>query len=231
MSEAAPETIDELLRRARQISGLPLAKVARDLGRDMPPDLRRHKGWIGRLMEDVLGADAGNAPVADFHRLGVELKTIPVDRHGRVRESTFVCSVPQAQPDEVRWQTSHARAKLSKILWIPILDAPDLPLAHRVIGSPLLWSPTPYEEALLAQDWREHLEVIRQGLVDTITAHDGQVLQIRPKGARADSPAWGVDERGEAILTSPRAFYLRAQFTESLLRAHFSVDPASPDGT
>lgn len=223
MSKSPPSSGDELLARAQAIAGLRLAHLAQRLGADIPADLRRHKGWIGRLLESALGADGGNAADADFSQLGIELKTIPVDLEGRPRESTFVCSVPLARPDEVCWQTSGVRKKLSHVLWIPILAEPHLAVAGRMIGTPLLWSPSPVQRRQIADDWREHLDVIRRGYVDHITAHDGQVLQIRPKGASSDSRTWSIGPNGESTLTRPRAFYLRTSFTGAVLRDHFAV--------
>lgn len=223
MSSPPPRTTSELLARASAISGLRLADVAAQLDWAVPADLRRHKGWIGRLVEAALGADAANDSRADFTELGIELKTIPVDRTGGPRESTFVCSVPLAQPDAFCWETSRTRAKLQQVLWIPVLAETTRALADRLIGSPLLWSPSAEQEQRLADDWREHLDVIRRGRVDDITAHDGRVLQIRPKGATSESTTWGVGPGGTSMLTQPRAFYLRTSFTASILERHFAL--------
>lgn len=223
MTSFRPRTTTELMDRARSLAGLRLAHLAADLDRDVPPDLRRHKGWIGRLFEDALGADGGSAARADFDQLGIELKTIPVDRTGTPRESTFVCSVPLAEPDEVRWKTSTARHKLEHILWIPVLSDEAATVGDRLVGSPLLWSPSPSQRQLLRDDWQQHLDVIRRGYVDEITAHDGRILQIRPKGASADSRTWSIGPDGESMLTHPRAFYLRTKFTASILRRHFAI--------
>ncbi len=215
-------TREALLRRARSLAGWRLDELARRYDRQVPDDLRRHKGWTGRLLEEALGISAApNERAPDFAHLGVELKTIPVDASGRPRESTFVCSVPLAAPDETTWETSAAREKLTAVLFIPILTEPGASVAERLLGTALLWIPTPDEEATLERDWRGHMEVIRQGLIDNITAHDGEALQIRPKGATADSRTWTVDARGEALLTQPRAFYLRARFTQAILARHF----------
>lgn len=210
------------MKRARRIAGLRLAHLADRLEVPVPPDLRRHKGWIGRLLEDALGADGGNAAAADFSALGIELKTIPVDRDGAPRETTFVCSVPLAEPDEVCWETSTTREKLDTVLWIPILDA-EAGVGDRLIGSPLMWSPSTARRDQLARDWKAHMDVIRRGRVDEITAADGQVLQIRPKGASADSRTWTVGPGGGSVLTLPRGFYLRRSFTAAILRDHFAI--------
>lgn len=218
-----PETERELIERAQSLAGLRLGHLAKQYGWEVPRDLRRHKGWVGRLMERALGVEVGNAAAADFAHLGVELKTIPVDGRGSPQESTFVCSVELAAPDEESWETSVACQKLTRVLWIPVLAFPSLPIGHRLIGAPLLWSPSPRQEAQLRQDWEAHMELIRWGYVESISAHDGQILQIRPKGATSASRTWGVGPGGEAVLTAPRAFYLRASFTAAILRENFAL--------
>ena len=223
MSHCPPSTIDELVLRARAFAGLRLGHVAAELDLAVPADLRRHKGWVGRLFEQILGADGGSRAGADFARLGVELKTIPVNRAGRPLETTFVCSVPLANPDDVTWKTSTAYDKLKQVLWIPVLAEPDLRIADRMVGTALLWSPSPPQHRLLADDWRAHLDTIRRGYVENITADDGVALQIRPKAASASSQTWCTGPDGESIMTLPRGFYLRRSFTESLLAEHLAA--------
>ena len=92
-----------------------------------------------------------------------------------------------------------------------------------MVGSPLWWRPGPEEEARLRRDWQEHMDVIRRGLADEITARDGEILQIRPKGASAQSTTWGRGPDDNLVLTRPRAFYLRRSFTQALLARHFAL--------
>ena len=207
--------------RASAIAGRTLAELAGRFEAAVPPDLRRHKGWVGELVERCLGASAGNRSVPDFVGLGVELKTLPVDRYGKPRETTYVCTVPLTEVEALRWADSGVLRKMTRVLWVPVLAEPDVPLAERMVGQAVLWSPSPAEEAALRQDWMSHIDTIRRGYVDQITAHDGQVLQIRPKAADASQRTWSVDPHGESILTLPRGFYLRTAFTEWILRQNF----------
>ena len=39
------------------------------------------------------------------------------------------------------WGTSHVRAKLACVLWVPLLSQRGSPPQERVVGSPLLWRP------------------------------------------------------------------------------------------
>lgn len=216
-----PRSETELLERCHAIAGVTLADLAARFGVAMPDDLKRHKGWVGQLLELALGADANSLAEPDFRAIGVELKTLPLDRSGRPRESTYVCTVPLDNGLEADWESSWVRRKLSRVLWLPVEADPAIPLAERHIGAALLWSPGTEEEASLRQDWEELSEMICMGELEQITARMGNVLQIRPKAANARVRTQSVGADGEAILTNPRGYYLRPAFTHRLLQRHY----------
>lgn len=209
--------------RARRLAGLSLGQLAEKYGIALPADLRRHKGWSGQLIEVALGASAAALPEPDFQQIGVELKTIPVDRLGRPLESTYVCTVPiEEEAMQQRWESCWVRQKLARVLWIPIEGDRGIPLGERRIGNPLLWSPSAEQEALLRSDWEELMEMICMGQVQKITARFGDILQIRPKAASATVRGHAIGEEGQRIRTNPRGFYLRSRFTAALLTQHFA---------
>lgn len=190
-------------------------------GLPVPQDLKRDKGWTGLLLERWLGASAGSKPEQDFAALGVELKTIPVDNAGRPLETTFVCVAPLTGNSGVVWETSHVRHKLKRVLWIPVEGSREIPLAVRRVGSPLLWSPSEEEEHQLRMDWEELMDLIVLGRVESITARHGEVLQLRPKAANSKALTEAIGTEGQRILTLPRGFYLKKNFTRALLARHF----------
>lgn len=218
-----PRTESELLGRAEGIAGCSLASLAEARALPVPASSRQAKGWAGQLIEGCLGASAGSLSEPDFQLIGVELKTIPVSAAGAPRESTYVCTVPlvaNAAPD---WETSNVRRKLSRVLWVPVVSEYGVPLGERLIGWPLLWSPTLAEESALKADWEELMDMVCMGELERISAHHGTHLQIRPKAADSRSRRWGVGETGEHVRTLPRGFYLRAGFTRSLLERHYAL--------
>ncbi|WP_075183153.1 DNA mismatch repair endonuclease MutH [Pantoea sp. 1.19] len=218
-----PDNEGALLARATALAGCTMAELAARAGIPVPRDLKRHKGWVGMLLELHLGASAGSKPEQDFAHLGVELKTIPVDSAGRPLETTFVCVAPLTGNTGVTWAGSHVRHKLSRVLWIPVEGDRAIPLAERRIGSPLLWSPSGAEEAMLRRDWEELMELIVLGKVEQITARHGEVLQLRPKAANSRALTEACGENGQPILTLPRGFYLKKPFTAALLARHFHL--------
>ncbi|MBX3208584.1 MAG: DNA mismatch repair endonuclease MutH [Labilithrix sp.] len=220
-----PETLDELLARARSLAGLTLGEVLRDLGLTASADPVRTKGSAGETLERALGASGGSAQVLDFPDLGVELKTIPVTAEGTPLESTYVCTLSLADAELQEWDTSWVRAKLARVLFVPLVGAHGLAWQERVVGAPLLWSPTHEQDDVLRGDFDDVVGLIGVGRIEELTAHRGRWLQVRPKArdGSARAIAWGSD--GEAIATVPRGFYLRARFTGALL-----TDPAAlPD--
>jgi DNA mismatch repair protein MutH len=218
-----PDSELALSARARALSGQTLGQLAAALGAVVPPDLAHAKGWVGGLMERALGAQAGSRAVPDFEALGIELKTLPVSRAGKPLESTFVCTIELTEIGDIEWQASRVYRKLARVLWMPIDGERTIPIAERRIGSGFLWSPSPQEQELLRFDWEELVGMIGRGDLDRITGHLGRALQVRPKAADSRARRLGFDTEGVPIAALPRGFYLRATFTEGILRRHLHL--------
>ncbi len=231
MLVAPPQSVAELMERGIQLSGRLVSDVAADLDWQVPADLRRAKGFIGRLLETALGAPAGNAQAPDFPALGVELKTIPIRADGRPVESTWVTRASLHDAAEQRWESSAVHAKLRCVLWIPVLTEPGVPPADRRIGSPLLWRPDSVEEAMLRRDWHDLMERILHGELADLDAKVGDALQLRPKGATAQERTHAVDIDGRPVMAQARGFYLRASFTRGVLLRGFGLAERSTSAT
>jgi DNA mismatch repair protein MutH len=213
--------VDELLGSARRLAGRTLGEIAEEVGSEAPLNLRQKKGWVGQLMEARLGASAGSRPVPDFEHLGVELKTLSVAPDGRPMESTYVCTVRLQELHDLHWETCWLRRKLSRVLWLCVEGDKSRPLHLRRVGRALLWEPSAAQWAAMRTDWEELTDLIRLGEVDSITAHRGNVLQIRPKAMDSSVRVTGCGEDGRPALLLPRGFYLRRQFTAELLAKNF----------
>ena len=221
-----PGSESDLLSRCRTLAGKSLGQVASELDIAVPASRSGAKGWAGQLIEHYLGASAASKPEPDFQALGIELKTIPVNRRGRAKETTFVCMTPMTVSAGLRWSDSTVRHKLERVLWVPIEADPGiLPINSRV-GNAFLWSPSAEQARVLEQDWHELIEMICFGEFDRISAKHGEYLQVRPKAASSASLARATLADGEAGLTLPRGFYLRTRFTNMLLKKKLSADDA-----
>lgn len=208
----------QLLLRCQAIEGLTFAQLATHCGLAIPEHPLQRKGWLGLAIEKALGATAGNRSLPDFIELGVELKTLPVNAQGKPAESTFITSIPLLNLHQQTWKTSQCYQKIKRVLWIPIEDDKHIPYTHRRIGRALLWSPSPENEVILEQDWQALTQMICTGFLADIHAGIGNYLQVRPKAASGKSLCYGYDENGHKVLTLPRGFYLRSQFTARILK-------------
>lgn len=218
MSVRPPLSEAELLNNAASISGKTLQQIACQQAIATPDQQHHHKGWIGQLIEHSLGASAGSLPEPDFQHIGVELKTLPLNRNGTPKESTYVCTVNLTR-SERDWNKSLVKTKLSRVLWLPVEADPNIPLAARRVGSAILWSPNHQQKIILRQDWEELTDMITTGELEQITAYQGQYLQIRPKASSARALCAGINSQGERILTLPRGFYLRTVLTSQILKS------------
>jgi DNA mismatch repair protein MutH len=228
----ASPTIDPavaaLLDRARALVGTTVGDLATSLGLSSAGDAVRTKGTPGAILEVALGATGGSSKVHDFPELGVELKTIPVDLRGVPVESTYVCTLSLADAETQEWEDSWVRAKLSRVLFVPLVAADGEPWPARRIAAPVLWSPTPEQDAVLRADFDDVVGLVGVGRIEELTAHRGRWLQVRPKAAhgRVRTVAFGAE--GEAIATIPRGFYLRTRFTGAILQDPRALPDESP---
>ncbi|MFT6507234.1 MAG: DNA mismatch repair protein MutH [Colwellia sp.] len=219
-----PKDETELLKRAQDLAGMSLGEIAAMINVEVPKDLKREKGWIGLLLEQVLGASAGSRPEPDFPHLGVELKSLPINAQGKPLETTFVCVAPLTGLVGAQWQTSHIRNKLARVLWIPVVSERSIAIAERIVGTAFIWSPSQEEEHLLALDWQELTDMIVLGNVENIHGKHGQVLQLRPKAANSEARTQAFNRHGQPFMTLPRGFYLKTTFTHALLNKHLRIN-------
>ncbi len=213
-----------LLAHARALIGVELGELADQLGLPVPAGAagpERSKGWAGQIIEHELGVETNGLSGPDFARLGIELKTVPVDRDLKPRESTAVCQIDPVAIAGESWETSTAREKLARVLFVALeVPAGARSVAERRVTAVRLWSPSPAEDRLLRADFDLFVrEYFRRGRVDAITGHLGQVMQVRPKGKNAADTRDGYDESGRPTRVGKCGFYLRPAFVASILRS------------
>lgn len=218
-----PETVSQLLTRTQAIAGLTLAELALELDVQLPADLKRDKGTVGQLIETALGACAGSKAEPDFPHLGIELKTLPIDRHGKPLESTYVCVAPLTGTVLEKFSDSWVCRKLQHVLWVPIFAEREVPLGDRVVGNGFLWQPSILQYQALQQDWEELMEQISLGGLDQIRGAHGKYLQLRPKAANSKALTAGIGSLGETVQTLPRGFYLKTNFTSAIIAEQFRI--------
>ena len=222
-----PASIEDLMDRVTALAGLRIGDVASSLGIEVPENLRQKKGFVGQLVEMALGAQSGNLAQPDFAELGIELKTLPVDKNNKPMESTYVSVVPMTDRHKQNWDTSIVAAKLKHVLWLPIEADKTIPLAARRFGMGILWRPEDSLWKELQTDYEEFMDRIVLGEVDTITADQGKWIQIRPKAANSSVLTDAIGPEGDRIKTLPRGFYIRPAMTRKILADYLNQPESS----
>ncbi|HSX20186.1 MAG TPA: DNA mismatch repair endonuclease MutH [Gammaproteobacteria bacterium] len=211
-----PKNLIELQQRCQQITGQTIGHLAETLRLPVPSNLLHAKGWMGQLIELHLGASAASKALPDFPDLGIELKTVPVDGKNKPLESTYVCTV-QANEFALNWHESWVCQKLKHVLWVPVRSDKSLPIAKRVIQSPIFWHMDAATENTMRTDWEELMEMLQLGYGKELSAKYGTILHIRPKAANSKTLINYVDAQGQDTKIVPKGFYLRANFTREIL--------------
>lgn len=216
------DEVSALLAHARALVGVDLADLADQLGLPVPAMAagpERTKGWAGQIIERELGVETNGASGPDFARLGIELKTVPVDEDLRPRESTAVCQIDPVEIAGESWETSTVRQKLARVLFVALqVPAGARSVGERRVSAVRLWEPSPDQELSLRADFDLFVrEYFRRGRVSAITGHLGVVMQVRPKGKNAADQRDGYDETGAATRVGKCGFYLRPAFVRSIL--------------
>jgi len=213
----APSSREALLDRASALAGRTIGELAHELDARLPESTLRGKGFVGTLLEAALGATAGSRAEPDFPALGIELKTLPMSDRGRVLESTFVASIPLTSLAGLDFDMSPIGHKLREVLFIPVEGKP-VTFVSRRIGAPLVWRADHTERELLERDYERLALRISRGELDSLSAHEGDAMQVRPKARRGADRRLFYDEAGAGHIEQPRGIYLRARFTESVIR-------------
>lgn len=209
-----PHSEQALLADVRALVGSSIAAVAAAEGVTVPRSKRHAKGFVGTLLEQALGADAGTRPEPDFRMLGIELKTIPITVDGHPRESTYVCVAPKGGVPWGPFDDSLLSRKLACVLFVPIIGSAEHTLGESVISEPVLWKPDSQTRARFAADWQLLAEHALSGAAPD--GRLGELIQLRPKAAHSLDFRPGIDAEGEPTRTIPMGFYLRTRFTRRL---------------
>jgi DNA mismatch repair protein MutH len=208
---SSPLSLEDLYDRTKALEGRTIEDLALSLDLEIP-NLQRAKGWVGQLIEHLLGANSGSKPQADFLELGIELKSIPVSAEGIPLASTFVCSAPYPFKEKT-WEESRAAAKLRHVLWVPIYQEPKL-----IIGKAIFWKLDAETESILKKDWENLSEKLRLGQFNDLSAKLGEYLQLRPKAPNNQERIKVLTAELEEAWIVPKGFYLRRSFTTLLLK-------------
>lgn len=124
----SPDTFEELINSLNSIVGKSISELAKIANVPLPISTTHGKGFTGELLEIVLGATAENRPIPDFPKLGLELKTLPVDKNLLPLESTFFCHAPLTGIRHLNFENSALYSKIKRVLFVVVTAQRDMNL-------------------------------------------------------------------------------------------------------
>jgi DNA mismatch repair protein MutH len=222
------ETFKELSHRLDQIVGVPFAELGDYYHQPWSGDATHNKGWAGRLVDRLVGGDAGGAAEPDISSLGIEVKTIPIGKGTKVLEPTKVTMLNYADLFETEWSASTAYHKLRAVLFVPIVKFNPAQPDEWFIRRPFLWLPS---ESIL-RSLKEDYDSVRQLVIDkqfdrisSARPPKGQGVALHPKPSAANAQARGkYTIQGVEYRLLPRAWMLRESFTQPIVTDSLRVD-------
>lgn len=212
-----PKTFEELIRRLNSLVGKTICQLAQSANVSVPISPVHGKGFVGELLEILLGASAKNQSIPDFPKLGLELKSIPVDSSFKVLESTFLCHAPLSNIRNLTFENSTVYSKIKRVLFVIVNGQRDLDFENRRVLGYFFYTPGANDMQQLKTDFNELYELVKTGCVESISARLGHIIQMRPKGADGKALTECTGPDGSIIKTRPRGFYIRRKFTQKLV--------------
>jgi len=212
-----------ILKYAKKLVGKSIAQILEGCVKEV--DIK-NKGIIGTIIEEFyFGIKPNNSPLPDFEKVGIELKIIPLIQQTRkvaVKERTKVCSINYVKLIEEEWQTSHAKTKLNKILFIYYLYNKEN-IANSYVKKVALWELSKDKSAIIIEDdWLRAKQKVLDGYAHELSEKEFHILSTSRSGSG------GVDKSGvlKDMVNQPntqievkalkRAFSLKQSFTKQI---------------
>lgn len=167
---------------------------------------RANKGWLGIILELVLGKTPDNKQLPDLDD-GTEIKKVSIVKGVkgyRVKETLQVTMINPHSPLEPEFTKSHLYTKTRKILLIPTLYAGKGNHEKEILLPPVLWQPDETFDLRLKKDYELVARIVSDPSkgFKSLSGKLGDVVQPRTKGAKN---------------SFTRAFYLRTQSVKEML--------------
>ena len=183
----------------------------------------KNKGIIGTVIEEYwFEIKQNSSPLPDFDKVGVELKIVALIQQKTkiaVKERTKICSIDYKKLILETWDTSHAKQKLNKILFIYYLYDKE-EIKNSIIKKIDLWElENENNEFIIKYDWLNVQQKVKDGYAHELSESLCKVL------APSRSGSGGRDKTGKLkdLVKQPintysdnalkRSFSLKQSFT------------------
>ena len=206
-------TTTQILERAKEIIGLTINQLT---GNELPQSRNLNKGEIGNIIQEYgFGIKPNSLAEPDFSSASIELKIIPLTKTSkgylRVKERTKVGMINYETLVHENWESSHAKHKLSKILFIPIEHNYTDARESRIIDAFLYRVEDVEEYTTIKDDWERTKRLVSEGKAHSLSESQNKILAPSRSGTSRDKD-WTIQPfSSEKALK--RAFSLKQSYT------------------
>ena len=206
---------EAILRRAREIIGIPLREI------DKTGRLATGKGAIGTVIEESwYGYKPNSESEPDFPEAGVELKVTPYIRTGngiRAKER-LVCNIINYMEEYKRtFKTSAFWHKCNTMLLMSYEDKDGIAKEDFTIDETVLFSFPEKDLRIIEHDWEIIMDKVRRGMAHTISEADTFYLAACTKGANASSVR---PQPFSSIPAKQRAYSLKSSYMTQVINTY-----------
>jgi len=215
----------QLLRRLDDLHGMPFARLAPGVGVAWKAGgPARNKGFAGHVVQAALGEPMNSVPRRDLVAFGLEIKTIPLDVHLKVREATKVSSLNYQHLLDSSWRTSHVYQKMRTTLFVPVVKRDTKAWQDWYMCGSFIWLPTEDDDALLEGDYEAVRALVRQGDLSALNSRPypaGPCRHLLPRPGGRDSADNQKFRLGDKTVSAERrAWFLHKPFVQALVDAN-----------
>ena len=174
----------------------------------------KNKGLAGLIIEkEWFGIEQNSSQLPDFDKVGIELKIIPLKKTKNgivVKERTKICSMNYMTLHDEKWEESHTKEKLNKILFVYYFpDSSDI-LKSKILKIDLWKLSEEAGELFLKDDWHFVQNKVITGYAHELSGRDTDSLEASPAGTKKQVPQFNTIYADTA---QKRAFSLKQPFT------------------
>lgn len=163
--------------------------------------IKKNKGFIGQIVEKFFFIKNNNRQEVDIENLGIEIKTVPLNKYFLPKEKTYICNI-NINDFKFEWKNSNLYKKLNTILWVPYQGCCKIPLYDKIIFIPFIYKISPLEEKKIKREW---IEIVENHIYNKqINITSLEYLEIKIKKSTLNKNYY--------------AYYLNKKFTKMILK-------------
>lgn len=217
----------KLLKLFQPLVGLTIGKISKKIG----IEAKSAKNASNYMIKRILGFKSFSSKIKEFEQSGITIKTVPVNKDNKFKPyeaTSFPVVKFQDLIQEDDYFNSSLSEQLNRILFIPIhRETRNTLLENATLLQPFFWSPDEKEEAIIFNEWKMTINIIKKGIkvkkvpwgdsfreINNLPkASQTQILHMRPHAQNSNDR--DTDGYGNSI--TKQSFWLNQDFVQKII--------------